>query len=247
VSLLHHLKTQSLVTGPLKLSVNNSTLSVIKDWLLGIKPKSFDPYFRKFGREFHSHSLEFKKIKGLTKPEALKVVNMGKNLSRHPIFAALMVKSKKEILCKGFVATVRVHGTLDIWKACTKQAGDPKTTSTINEQSFIASCYKYGYLRQGILYCLITGAKEFYFFGVQKKYPYRVYVLDLHAVKHNIEYDYYYNELMFLLYVYKNYGLPIIGGKKAAINQKARSGGKTTARRNKTSITKRGQGGKKVV
>jgi hypothetical protein len=230
--------------------VNNSTLSVIKDWLLGIKPKSFDPYFRKFGREFHSHSLEFKKIKGLTKPEALKVVNMGKNLSRHPIFAALMVKSKKEILCKGFVATVRVHGTLDIWKACTKQAGDPKTTSTINEQSFIESrVTNMAICDRGFLYCLITGAKEFYFFGVQKKYPYTVYMcLDLtRGEAHSIEYDYYYNELMFLLYVYKNYGLPIIGGKKAAINQKARSGGKTTARRNKTSITKRGQGGKKVV
>lgn len=236
MNLLNELLKQRLVTGPLKHSVNNSTLAVIKDWLLGLKPKTWDPRFRIYGRVFHTTSLEPKKKSEsgkLTRIELHQIGLMANNLSRHVLFAMLMKDSRKEILCRGKVETVAVHGTLDIWKKKTLQAGDPKTTATTSEKAFIESVYKYGYFRQGILYCLITGAKEFYFFGVRKSYPYTIWVVALHATKHKAVFDYYYNELLFLLYIYKHYGTPVDErGKSLAAD-------KSSARKSKSGIKKR--------
>lgn len=211
-------------TGPVKHSVNNSTLSVIKDWLLGHKQKMFDPFFRIFGREFHKQSLEPHKRKTTVgaKAEDKRIAAMVKSLAANALFKMLFKDSRKEHLVKGTYCGVKVHGTLDINKQRTKQGGDPKTTATTSEAKFIESVIKYGYPRQGVLYSAIAKLNEFYFFGIGKKYPYPVWVFDLNNPKHKSVVRYYTEELIFLLYFFKHYGVPIDkDGKSIAVDKSA--------------------------
>lgn len=90
----------------------------------------------------------------------------------------------------------------------TKHIVDLKTTICANQAAFVESAIKYGYFRQGVTYMLATGIKQFYIIGVQKKYPYSVYIVWLQSPEFKDIINYVTEELKFLLYFYQNYGSP---------------------------------------
>lgn len=91
---------------------------------------------------------------------------------------------------------------------------DLKTTRCTSAKAFIESAKKYGYFRQGKTYMLGLGLKEYWIIGIQKEFPYKVFLVCITGPEHVREMKYVEKELEFLLYFYKSYGNP--NWKKAA-------------------------------
>ena len=56
---------------------------------------------------------------------------------------------------------------------------DLKSTAATSQRAFEAACEQFGYWRQMVLYCRLTGAKKAMIFGVSKAAPYGVFVVHL--------------------------------------------------------------------
>lgn len=210
IALANYLKRAGVTTGPLSLRINNSSLTVIKYFLLGYKPSLFDQRFQLFGREFHKRSLEPKKRqKKLTPDEEGRLKVMVANLQANPVFAKYFAASLKEHLIDSTsINGIPVQGTLDINHQGFKVGCDPKTTSCSNREEFIKSCIEYGYPRQDWMYCQMAGLKYFIFFGVQKFPPHAIWPVSFHDKQFKEEYEYFKQEAIFLLYFFKHYGTP---------------------------------------
>jgi len=210
-----YLKRAGVTTGPLSLRVNNSTLTVIKYFLLGYAPIFFDPRYQFFGREFHKRSLEaHKKKKRMTAEEETKLFPMVRNLLANPIFKKYFAEAKKEhLIDTESIMGIPVQGTLDVNNQKYKVGCDPKTTSCRTREEFIRAAIEYGYPRQDWMYCKMAKLKEFIFFGVQKNPPYAIWPVSFHDKQFKEEYEYFHQEALFLLYFFKHYGLPSYASK----------------------------------
>ncbi len=209
MSLATYLKKQSVVTGPLSLRVNNSTLSVIKYFLFGYLPTSFDPRYQLFGREFHKRSLEQqKRKKKLTPDEEKRLKVMVRNLLANPVFKKYYDAKREHLIDTESITGIPVQGTLDVNNQKFKVGCDPKTTSCKSREDFIKSCLEYGYPRQDWVYCQIAKLDYFIFFGVQKFPPHSIFVVSFHDKQFKEEYHYFKQEAIFLLYFFKHYGIP---------------------------------------
>ncbi len=205
-----YLKRAGVTSGPLSFRVNNSTLTLIKYFLFGYVPTTFDPRYQLFGREFHKRSLEpQKKKKALEKEEEQRIKIMVTNLAQNPVFKKYFANSKKEhLIDTESIMGIPVQGTLDINHQGLKVGCDPKTTSCRSKEEFIRAAIEYGYPRQDWIYCQIAKLNYFIFFGVQKQKPHAIWPVSFHDPQFKEEYNYFKQEALFLLYFYKHYGLP---------------------------------------
>jgi hypothetical protein len=200
-----YLKRAGLTTGPSRKKTRHSDLSVVKSFLLGKPPIGGYQAHNNFGLVVHEEFLLKKKSKRkLTEVERDNANGMLKALFAHPVVKKLMV----DLICeKRRYATlngVPIGYTPDGLHKRGKWIIDLKTTVCSNEFIFWKKAVEYGYVRQGITYCTATGVKEYYIIGIQKVYPFKVFIHRLKDYPEQVKYAE--QELKFLLYFYKNYG-----------------------------------------
>jgi hypothetical protein len=163
--------------------ISNSGLSEIKRILLSGKPYLGDEIHLHIGKEVHLRSLLFRTAKKkFTKQQEKEIQGMCKALADNVFWQFLMKHCKKEgeHTRKLFGVNVKVILDLKGTGKYKRLGADLKTTSCKTEAAFIKSAIeKYDYLRQGWLYKEAEGLDNFYFIGVQKHYPHKVFILDV--------------------------------------------------------------------
>ena len=182
--------------------INNSSLSVIKAFLLGKELNFGKKNYQVVGSETHLRILEpRKKSTLLPDVDESMVTNMVTAAKNCKSLQELLKNSKREILCHSIINGVKVRGTLDILKG--KKGGDLKTTICGDEIEFYTKAIEYDYPRQAVFYSNMQKLNSFVFYGLQKKYPFQVYTMhmedfpkEMRAAK---------DEMEFLLYFYQKY------------------------------------------
>lgn len=133
---------------------------------------------------------------------------MVKNLLANPVFKKYYDGKREHLIDTESILGIPVQGTLDVNNQVHKVGCDPKTTSCRSREEFIKSCIEYAYPRQDWMYCQIAKLDYFIFFGVQKFPPHAVWPVSFHEKQFKDEYEYFKQEALFLLYIFKHYGLP---------------------------------------
>lgn len=219
--LAEFLTERKLVARPRKgraTPINNSGLSLLKARLLGFVEKEKSAEFFAVGSEVHKRVLEPKRrIKRFEKAVELKIVGMVDALKKNAFLMSLLAGAVIEKKLTGEVMGVLMYGTLDINRAHDLDLiGDIKTTSAKTRAECVKSCIKYGYFRQAIVYMTLAKASNFVFVFVTKSVPHRVFLIDVS--KYPKEMEAAREELRFLLYFWKTYGMP---NPKATIRRAA--------------------------
>lgn len=207
-----YLKGAGLMTGPISTRTRHSSLSIVKKALLqGYCYKEGYRAYNNFGSATHSLFLVGKKGNWkLNIVEKRMRDGMIASLNAHPIIMKVLgqcpVREKRK-LCS--IMGIKLHYTAD---AHGKRIGfDLKTSATTSFEDFLKSAFKYGYFRQGVTYSIPLGLKEFWIAGVSKQRPHTVFPV---LIQHYPEFlRYARQELHFLLYIFRNYGHPVIHGK----------------------------------
>lgn len=182
--------------------VNNSTLSNVKKILLGQPLFKGGENFLRVGSELHRRQLQPNEPEyNLSIVEEAVVSGMDRSLASYKPLQKLLKGAEKEILLRATIYGTPVRGTLDIRKR--KAGGDLKTSACSTEFEFYKKAIEYDYPRQAQMYKKIAGLNSFVFFGVQKKYPYQVYEMNMGDFPREMKEAEL--ELEFLIYVYKNY------------------------------------------
>lgn len=201
--------------GPVKDSINNSGLGVIKRLLCGLPPFLGGERFLLFGTEMHTRALMNKKGKGkeLWKPfdtaEAVSMEGGWDSLKRDSEFQRLKKGAviEKWIRKDKLFGIHAMHGTLDINNKKLGLVVDLKTTSAETEDEFIDKAIKLGYPRQGVIYENLSGNTASIFIGISKKAPYSTFYFhlnDFQAEKQRAK-----QEAEFLLSFFHDYGFPV--------------------------------------
>jgi len=112
---------------------------------------------------------------------------------------ALLTGSIREQRVVGTINGLPAKGFLDIKKG--NVGGDLKTTSAPSETFFIKKAREFGYFRQAVFYKKLANLDDFWFFGLQKKAPHDVFVID--CADHNEFMDEAEIELEYLTNIYK--------------------------------------------
>jgi len=205
--------------------ISHSGLSEIKRVLLNNSPFLGDEIHLKIGAEVHLRSLKFKKSKFRFKPEIEKnIKGMVKALKENELWQFLMKVCEKEKEHTRNVLGVKLKVILDLkGKGKYKRLGaDLKTTSCKTERAFIkAALEKYDYLRQGWLYKQAEGLDEFYFIGVQKTYPYNIFIFDV--ADYAKEEAAIAKETKWLIWFYKKFGRAFVKGAPDRKRKKSRT------------------------
>lgn len=197
-----------VVSGPLRVNTRHSDLSTIKTWLLGDAISFGYKAYNNFGSAVHH--LWLLKRKGnwkLTELETRQRDQMITALDGSVIATKLLSECTDRERRRGCKLNgVAIKFTPDA-NGKTKII-DLKTTACRSLKDFVAKAFEYGYFRQGKTYLLATGLKEFYIIGIQKAYPFDVYIIWLQSPEYRDRMNYVEQELDFLLYFYQNYGNP---------------------------------------
>ena len=77
-----------------------------------------------------------------------------------------------------FGKQVSFKGIFDIINKDINLLADIKTTSTINQISFLGSMSKFNYWSQAAIYTRLAGIDNMVFFGLQTKKPYNTYIVE---------------------------------------------------------------------
>lgn len=206
--LVLHFKRAGVVSGPLRVNTRHSDLSTIKSWLLGESISFGFKSFQNFGSAVH-YTWLLKKLGAfkLSPAEQAQRAQMIAALERNVIATKLLAECTDRERRRGCKLNgVAIKFTPDA-NSKTKVI-DLKTTACRSLKDFVQKAFEYGYFRQGKTYLLATGCKEFYIIGIQKQYPFDVYILWLQSPEFCNWMDYVEQELDFLLYFYQNYGRP---------------------------------------
>jgi hypothetical protein len=133
------------------------------------------------GTEVHARFLEkYKKIK-LSKENDLLVKGMVKSLEEHPVVTKIMHRAKVEVMFKQPLYGLMVMGYIDILPP--KDIGDLKTTRHKNQHDFAANMD----FLQASMYRAVTKRKEFYYVGIQKEAPFKVYIFNVNQYPQRIK------------------------------------------------------------
>jgi hypothetical protein len=185
-------------------SINNSRLTDIARLFRGEALFTGNESYLGVGTEIHKRRLEeHLPIKHMGKDEPV-VQGCVTSLQRCKALTAHLTDAEVEQFVWGLVFGHLMHGTIDLMKG--KKGGDIKTTSTTSLLEFIYSMVKYGYFRQALVYMILANLDTFIFYAVQKRPPYKVFVVDVSKFPNEMRQAE--NELKFLLYYYKTYGIP---------------------------------------
>lgn len=150
-----------------------SSLTMVKNCS---EPQKTSTKYFDIGTEVHSQFLEKKKAlwKTLTPDEREQVKSMVNALNSHPVVSKLMVGAKVEQKFDTEVFGLRTVGYIDI--LLIKDIADLKTTRHKNVYDFAADMN----FLQAALYRAATGRNDFYYIGIQKQLPFKVFVFNIH-------------------------------------------------------------------
>lgn len=201
-----YLQRIGVTTGPLSVNTSHSGLEVIKKWLIGAKQFKGDERYLISGNAVHEVFLVGKNLflKKCNNKERKAVQGMVIVLGDHTVVRSLMANSLREQKFYVFIDGVQMAMILDIKQIHSKTGADLKTTACATLEEFTAKAVEYGYFRQGETYKQGAELKHFYFIGITKNPPHRVFILDVS--KFPVEQAYAQQELKFLLYFFKHYG-----------------------------------------
>jgi len=206
--------------------ISNSGLSEIKRVLLNGPPFLGDEIHLHFGSEVHRRFLLYKKSKfKFSAEQESDIRGMIEALDNDPFVSKLVDSAvfEKEYIRK--VEGVNLKVILDI-KGVGKMKGigaDLKTTSCATQQAFVKTAIeKYDYLRQGKLYKEAEKLHSFYFIGIQKRKPYKVFIMDVadYAKEEQAAWE----EAKFLIEFFKQFGRPFVEGSSNSKRKKRRAG-----------------------
>lgn len=209
-----YLKRVGAISGPLSKNTSHSGLEVIKKWLIGEPQFRGEELFLAFGLAFHERMCGNYKRKvseadeillGDARPSSYRP-GMVPNTLKHPIVKRLMLNAIKERKVYVKMNGVKLTMILDLERV-RQTGGDYKTTNCTTLEDFVAKAILFGYPRQGKTYLIGAQVKQFYFIGVSKIKPHDIFIFNL--ADHPEEERYAEQELKFLLYFYKYYGVPI--------------------------------------
>src|SRR5687767_3396565 len=171
------MKRSGVTLGPSSRCTRHSDLGTLKSWLCGERVSFGYKAHNNFGSAVHMHFL-------LRKPGKFKLSideihhkgGMIQSLNRDPIVRRLMAvcptrEKRKPCTLNG----VRMKFTADAHGK--RVAVDLKTTICGSKKDFVKSAIKYGYFRQGLTYMKGLSLKEYWIIGIQKVFPYKVYLV----------------------------------------------------------------------
>lgn len=145
-----------------------SSIKNVRDKLV---PEFFSSPAIRFGKELHSRFLENKKLETLSKEEEKHLKAMLIVLENSRVVESLMDGAATEVEFKQLLKGVMVLGYIDI-DARKLHISDLKTTSTTSLVAFVKSMD----FLQAVLYLAVSGAKDFYYIGINKKPPYPLFI-----------------------------------------------------------------------
>ncbi len=122
----------------------------------------------KFGNELHAGALEDKSKVQLDSKSKGMIKAMMRVLKADKFWIKLRSICKTEVEHYGQLYGTMIKSFLDLWDDRSGTLADLKTTNCQTLPQFLAKAFSYGYFRQAVIYMAITGAKEFYFVGLQK-------------------------------------------------------------------------------
>jgi hypothetical protein len=158
-----------------------SSLKMVRDCIDPTEKKSA-VYFD-VGTEVHAQFLEKEKQKlKLTKEDSKAVKLMVKALEEHPVVSSLMTSAQVEVKFEQKLGGLSVLGYIDILPP-KKAVGDLKTTRHKNLHDFAANMD----FLQAALYLKVTKRKDFYYVGIQKVAPFRVFVFNVNQYPERLE------------------------------------------------------------
>jgi|SRR6478609_873932 len=149
--------------------VSFSSLKMYRD--CATPSKNSKPFFR-FGTELHAQFLENKSVEKLNKRERALLKAMLKELRCHPIVKELMRNVKVEQEFKKEIFRMKCCGRIDI--LAKTYVADLKSTITTTKKAFIASMD----FLQVAMYMAATGLKDFYYIGVTKTFPIKIFIFN---------------------------------------------------------------------
>lgn len=133
------------------------------------------------GTEVHARFLEKYSSLKLGKEDTKKVVKMVDALESHPVVTKLMTGALVEQQFKQKYLGLMVMGYIDILPR--KDVADLKTTRHKNQHDFAANMD----FLQAALYLGVTKRKDFYYIGIQKEEPFKVFIFNVNQYPKRIE------------------------------------------------------------
>lgn len=127
-----------------------------------------------FGKELHSRHLEKTQLEKLSAEEEKHLRAMLRVLDESKVVQQLMRGCKTEVEFKQMLLGVMVLGYIDI-DSRPLHVSDLKTTSTTSLAAFVRSMD----FLQAALYLAVSGAKDFYYIGINKKPPYPLFIFSV--------------------------------------------------------------------
>lgn len=149
--------------------VSYSGLKMYRD--CGI-PFGFRPRFFLFGTELHAKFLEKKSVEKLTRVEKALLKLMLAALWANAIVRKLMANVKVEQVFKKVIHGFNCAGRIDILHKA--YVADLKTTSCTSLKAFVTSMD----FLQVAMYLAATGLKDFYYIGISKVLPYKIFIFN---------------------------------------------------------------------
>lgn len=166
--------------------ISNSYLTMILKELSSKQQFFGNEQFLKFGNELHKRFLTprikryfFDKTTEKLLKNMLNRLNSEKRLLTFMRGAKIEQRSVKPIQIYGQLQKVKV--ILDIQKG--NKAKDLKSTSCLNEKSFLKAAVEYGYFRQAWLYSEAMKIRDFDFEGISKKNKHPLFLLPVNDFK----------------------------------------------------------------
>ena len=203
-----YLHKLDIVTGPIEEgNTSYSGLEVLRKYILGIRQFQGGEHFLNFGSALHEWWLQSKKAKAwglLDEDEQGRILAMTIVLNKHVVAKKLIEGSVREVKEYGYLNGVKLSYILDIHHPKFKRGADLKTTTCQSFEDFVDKAREYGYFKQAYLYMKLAGLKEFYFIGINKFSPFKIFILNVNDYPDDMAYAE--QEVNFLLYFYKHYG-----------------------------------------
>lgn len=210
--MLQYLLEKNVITGPLEKNTSYSRLAVLKKFLLGQEQFKGGEDYLVEGNALHE--VHFKNdyknsYKQLSKDKQAMVVAMDKKLKAHPVVQILSEHAIHEEKQYGKLFGIEFAYILDSKQIHLNRGWDLKTTGCGSQAEFeqrVLSIYPH----QSFIYKTIEELKDFYFIGIQKKPPYKIFIVDTAKWKEAEQYAK--REIEFLCHFYQSYG-NCTGGK----------------------------------
>lgn len=205
-----YLQRSGLMTGSLSKNTSYSGLEALLRFILGKPPMMQGQAPQTYGTACHEQFLEKKKVVKISKAEQKQIDKAIIALNKNPIVKRLMKRAKVEHKKYKYLKGVELAYILDINEVAERIGADLKTSVITNLEAFVAKAVEYGYFRQAKIYMLLENLKMFFIVVVTKEKNPRVYVFCVSDYPQELKRAE--REVEFLLYLYKNYGKPVING-----------------------------------